>query len=155
MSKGTVNKVIIMGKLGKDVELRHTQSGSAVANISVATNHGVKDAQGNWSDQTEWHSVVLFGKTAENAAQYLSKGSGVYIEGRLQTRKWQDQSGNDRYSTEVVANEMQFIGGNQQQNYQQAAPQPQAAPQQQWGNQPQQAQPMPQQQGQQQQWGNP
>ena len=112
MAKGTVNKVIILGRLGQDPEVRTTASGTQVVNLNVATNEtGPKDAQGNRQDVTEWHRIVLFGKTAEIAAQYLSKGSQVYIEGRLQTRKWQDQNGQDRYSTEIVGNEMQFIGG--------------------------------------------
>lgn len=124
MAKGTVNKVIILGRLGQDPEIRTTASGTQVANLNVATNErGPKQADGSYQDATEWHKVILFGKTAEIAGQYLQKGSQVYIEGRLQTRKWQDQSGQDRYSTEIVASEMQFIGGKSegqgQQNYQQ------------------------------------
>ena len=124
MAKGTVNKAIILGRLGQDPEIRTTASGTQVANLNVATNErGPKQADGSYQDATEWHKVILFGKTAEIAGQYLQKGSQVYIEGRLQTRKWQDQNGQDRYSTEVVANEMQFIGGKSegqgQQNYQQ------------------------------------
>lgn len=124
MAKGTVNKVIILGRLGQDPEIRTTASGTQVANLNVATNErGPKQADGSYQDTTEWHKVILFGKTAEIAGQYLQKGSQVYIEGRLQTRKWQDQNGQDRYSTEIVANEMQLIGGKQegqgQQNYQQ------------------------------------
>lgn len=112
MAKGTVNKVIILGRLGQDPEVRSTAAGTQVVNLNVATNEiGKADDQGNRQDQTEWHRIVLFGRTAEVAAQYLNKGSQVYIEGRLQTRKWQDQQGNDRYSTEIVGNEMQFIGG--------------------------------------------
>lgn len=112
MAKGTVNKVIILGRLGQDPEVRSTASGTQVVNLNVATNElGRADEQGNRQDLTEWHRIVLFGRTAEVAAQYLSKGSQVYIEGRLQTRKWQDQAGVDRYSTEIVGNEMQFIGG--------------------------------------------
>jgi single-strand DNA-binding protein len=129
MAKGTVNKVIILGRLGQDPEVRTTASGTQIVNLNVATNEiGRADDQGNRTDVTEWHRIVLFGRTAEVAAQYLSKGSQVYIEGRLQTRKWQDQNGQDRYSTEIVGNEMQFIGGrsdNQQQGggFGQAAPQ--------------------------------
>ena len=112
MARGTVNKVIILGRLGQDPDVRTTASGTQVVNLNVATNElGRADDQGNRQDITEWHRVVLFGRTAEVAAQYLSKGSQVYIEGRLQTRKWQDQNGQDRYSTEIVGNEMQFIGG--------------------------------------------
>lgn len=112
MAKGTVNKVIILGRLGQDPEVRSTASGTQVVNLNVATTEvGRADQSGQRAEQTEWHRIVLFGKTAEIAAQYLSKGSQVYIEGRLQTRKWQDQNGQDRYSTEIVGNEMQFIGG--------------------------------------------
>jgi len=112
MAKGTVNKVIVLGRLGQDPESRTTASGTQVVNLNVATNElGRADEQGNRPDLTEWHRITLFGRMAENAAQYLHKGSQVYIEGRLQTRKWQDQSGQDRYSTDIIANEMQFIGG--------------------------------------------
>ncbi|MHA7881102.1 MAG: single-stranded DNA-binding protein [Saccharospirillum sp.] len=112
MARGTVNKVIILGRLGQDPDVRATASGTQVVNLNVATNElGPRDEQGNRQDQTEWHRIVLFGRTAEVAAQYLRKGSQVYVEGRLQTRKWQDQSGQDRYSTEIVGMEMQFIGG--------------------------------------------
>lgn len=116
MAKGTVNKVIILGRLGQDPEVRATASGTTVANINVATNElGPKDQSGQrQADITEWHRCVMFGRTAEIAQQYLNKGSQVYLEGRLQTRKWQDQNGNDRYSTEIVVNEMQFVGGGGQ-----------------------------------------
>ena len=111
MARG-VNKAIIVGTLGQDPEVRYTASGSAVANLSVATNESWKDRQtGEMQERTEWHRIVLFGKLAEIAQQYLKKGSQAYFEGRIQTRKWQDQSGNDRYSTEIVANEMQMLGG--------------------------------------------
>ena len=112
MAKGTVNRVIILGRLGQDPEARSTANGTQVVNLNVATNElGRADEQGNRPDLTEWHRIVLFGRMAENAAQYLKKGSQVYIEGRVQTRKWQDQSGQDRYSTDIIANDMQFIGG--------------------------------------------
>ena len=111
MARG-VNKAIIVGTLGQDPEIRYTANGSAVANISVATNESWKDkATGEAQERTEWHRIVMFGKLAEIAQQYLKKGSQAYFEGRIQTRKWQDQSGNDRYSTEIVANEMQMLGG--------------------------------------------
>jgi len=112
MSKG-VNKVILVGNLGSDPEVRYTPTGVAVANISIATNSSSKDRQtGEWRDETEWHRVVLFERTAEVAKQYLRKGSKVYIEGRLRTNKWQDQqTGQDRYSTEIVAREMQMLDG--------------------------------------------
>ena len=139
MAKGTVNKVIILGRLGQDPEIRSTASGTQIANLNIATTEiGKADAQGNRQEVTEWHRVVLFSRTAELAAQYLNKGSQVYIEGRLQTRKWQDQNGADRYSTEIVGNEMQFIGGRQdnppaqtQRQAQQPAQQPQQGFQQQ------------------------
>ncbi|MBU2864762.1 single-stranded DNA-binding protein [Reinekea forsetii] len=149
MAKGTVNKVIILGRLGQDPEVRTTASGTQIVNLNVATNElGRADDQGNRTDVTEWHRIVLFGRTAEVASQYLSKGSQVYIEGRLQTRKWQDQNGQDRYSTEIVGNEMQFIGGRSD-NQQQGGGFGQAAPQQGGYQQPQQqggySQPKPQQ----------
>ena len=112
MAKGTVNKVIILGRLGQDPEVRSTASGTQIVNLNVATNEiGKADDQGQRQELTEWHRITIFGRMGENAAQYLRKGSMVYIEGRLQTRKWQDQNGQDRYSTDIIANEMQFIGG--------------------------------------------
>ena len=113
MARGTVNKVIILGRLGQDPDMRATASGNQVANLSMATNEiGPLDPQTQQRmEHTEWHRVVLFGRMAENAGTYLRKGSQVYLEGRLQTRKWKDQQGIERYSTEIVANEMQFIGG--------------------------------------------
>jgi single-strand DNA-binding protein len=111
MARG-VNKAIIVGTLGQDPEIRYTANGGAVANISVATNETWRDkATGEAQERTEWHRIVMFGKLAEIAQQYLKKGSQAYFEGRIQTRKWQDQTGNDRYSTEIVANEMQMLGG--------------------------------------------
>lgn len=110
MSKGTVNKAIIIGRLGKDPDMRYSPSGTAVANFSVATNHATKDAEGNWSEQTEWHNVVAFGRSAEFAGEYLKKGSQVFIEGRLQTRSWEDQSGQKKYRTEIIALELQALG---------------------------------------------
>ena len=108
-----VNKIALMGNLGADPEIRHTQSGVAVANIRLATNFQWKDkTTGEKRDHTEWHRVVIFGKLAEIADKYLSKGDPVYFEGRNQTRKWQGQDGQDRYTTEVVVSEMNLIGGN-------------------------------------------
>lgn len=130
MAKGSVNKVIILGRLGNDPDTKTTAGGLTITNLSVATTElGRKDqATGQYGpDQTEWHRCSLFGRQAENAATYLRKGSMVYLEGRLQTRKWQDQSGADRWSTEIVVNEMQFIGG-QNQNAQQGGQQQQQAP---------------------------
>ncbi len=111
MARG-VNKVILVGNLGNDPDTRYMPSGSAVTNISVATNESWKDKQtGEQKDRTEWHKVAMFGRLAEIAAEYLRKGSQVYIEGKLRTRKWQDQNGNDRWTTEVIADEMQMLGG--------------------------------------------
>ena len=109
MSKGTVNKVLLIGNLGADPEIRQSPGGSVVATLNLATTEGWKDAQGQFQERTEWHRVVLFGRTAEVARDYLRKGSKVYVDGRLQTRKWQDKNGQDRYTTEVVANELQML----------------------------------------------
>ena len=106
----SVNKVILLGNLGADPELRYTPNQVAVCTLSIATNERRKGQDGQWTDQTEWHRVIVWQKQAENCAQYLSKGRQVYIEGKLQTRKWQDKSGNDRYTTEVIAQIVQFIG---------------------------------------------
>ena len=111
MARG-VNKVIIVGNLGGDPETRYMPSGSAVTNLTVATNESWKDKQtGEQKERTEWHRVAMFGRLAEIAAEYLRKGSQVYIEGKLRTRKWQDQSGQDRWTTEIIADEMQMLGG--------------------------------------------
>ena len=111
MARG-INKVILIGNLGQDPETRYMPSGGAVTNLRLATNESWKDkATGEQKERTEWHSVAMFGRLAEIAAEYLRKGSQVYVEGRLQTRKWQDKDGNDRYTTEVVANEMQMLSG--------------------------------------------
>jgi single-strand DNA-binding protein len=113
MARG-VNKAIIVGTLGQDPDVKYTASGSPVVNISVATNETWKDKQtGEAQERTEWHRIVMFGKLAEIAAQYLKKGSQAYFEGKIQTRKWEDKSGMDRYTTEIVANEMQMLGGRQ------------------------------------------
>lgn len=105
-----LNKVMIIGNLGKDPEVRYLPSGQAVANLNVATNEKWKDKDGNLQEKTEWHRIVLFGKQAEVAGQYLNKGSQVYIEGRLQTREW-EKDGQKRYTTEIVGREMVFLGG--------------------------------------------
>jgi len=111
MARG-INKVILIGNLGADPETRYSAAGSAVTNVRLATNETWKDRQsGEQQERTEWHRVVFFGRLAEIAAEYLRKGSTVYVEGRLQTRKWQGQDGQDRYTTEIVANEMQMLGG--------------------------------------------
>lgn len=123
MAKGTLNKVILIGRLGADPEVRYMPSGSAVANLRLATNDGYKDRQsGQFVENTEWHRVVLFGRLAEIAGQYLKKGRLVYVEGRIRTSKWQDQQGQDRYTTEIVANEMQLLGGQGGGDTLQAAP---------------------------------
>ncbi|CAH1044707.1 single-stranded DNA-binding protein [Halomonas sp. TD01] len=115
MARG-INKVILIGNLGQDPEVRFTKGSTAVANLNIATSDSWMDRNsGQRQERTEWHRVILFKKTAEIAQQYLKKGSKVYIEGRLQTRKWQDQSGQDRYTTEVVANDMQMLDGVGQQ----------------------------------------
>ncbi len=116
MAKGTINKVILLGRLGADPEVRYMPSGMSVANLRLATNDGYKDRQtGQFIENTEWHRVVIFGKQAEVIQQYTQKGSLLYVEGRIRTNKWQDQSGQDRYSTEIVATEFQLIGGRGEQ----------------------------------------
>lgn len=111
MARG-VNKVILLGNLGNDPDIRYTASGAAVANISLATAENWRDKEtGEKQERTEWHRVVFFGRLAEIVGEYLRKGSQVYVEGRIQTRKWQDKDGNDRYTTEIVASEMQMLGG--------------------------------------------
>ena len=107
----TINKVILVGNLGADPEVRTTNSGSKVANLRIATSERQKDRDGNWGDHTEWHRVVCFGRTAENVERFLSKGRQVYVEGKLRTSKWQDQNGQDRWTTEVVAFQVSFLGG--------------------------------------------
>jgi single-strand DNA-binding protein len=111
MARG-INKVIIVGNVGGDPETRYMPSGSAVTNLTVATNESWKDKQtGEKKERTEWHRVAMFNRLAEIAAEYLRKGSQVYIEGKLRTRKWQDKDGQDRYTTEIIADEMQMLGG--------------------------------------------
>jgi single-strand DNA-binding protein len=113
MSRG-INKVILVGHLGKDPEVRYSASGSAMANITLATSESWKDkGTGEKQEKTEWHRVVFFGRLAEIAGEYLKKGAQVYIEGRLQTRKWTDKDGKDRYTTEIVAGEMQMLGSRE------------------------------------------
>lgn len=113
MARG-VNKVILVGHLGKDPEVRYSPNGGAVANITLATSESWKDkASGEKQERTEWHRVVFFGRLAEIAGEYLKKGAQIYVEGRLQTRKWQDKEGKDRYTTEIVAGEMQMLGSRE------------------------------------------
>ena len=109
---GSVNKVIIVGNLGKDADVRYTSGGSAVATISVATTEVWNDkSSGERQEKTEWHRVVLWGKTAENLKDYLTKGKQIYVEGKLQTRKWQDRDGNDKYTTEIRSDRIVLLGG--------------------------------------------
>ncbi len=110
MARG-VNKVILIGTLGKDPEVRYAQSGSALASVSVATNESWKDKNGEKQERTEWHRVKFFGRLAEIAGEYLKKGSQVYIEGSLRTEKYTDKAGVEKYSTDIIANEMQMLGG--------------------------------------------
>ncbi|UDY82367.1 single-stranded DNA-binding protein [Vibrio diabolicus] len=169
MASRGINKVILVGNLGNDPEIRYMPNGGAVANITIATSDSWRDkATGEQREKTEWHRVVLFGKLAEVAGEYLRKGSQVYIEGQLQTRKWQDQSGQDRYSTEVVVQGfngvMQMLGGRgqgggapmggQQQQQQGGWGQPQQPAQQQY-NAPQQQQQQQAPQQPQQQYNEP
>lgn len=130
----SVNKVIVMGNVGKDPEVRYTPSGSAVANLSIATSRNWKDKNsGEKVEETEWHRVVFYDKLAEIVGQYVKKGRPLYIEGRLKTRKWQDKDGKDQYTTEIVAETMQMIGGkeggSQDQEQDQNPPQRQKAQQ--------------------------
>ncbi len=122
MASRGVNKVILVGNLGNDPEVRYSQGGAAITNISVATSESWKDKQtGQPQERTEWHRVVFFNRLAEIAGEYLRKGSKVYVEGSLRTRKWQDRDGQDRYTTEIVASEMQMLdsrGGGQGGGYQ-------------------------------------
>lgn len=106
----SLNKVLLIGNLGKDPEVRYTTSGQAVASFSIATSEKFKNKSGDMEERTEWHNVVLWGRQAEIAKDHLGKGSAVFIEGRLQTRKWQDKDGRDRYTTEIVGDRMQFVG---------------------------------------------
>ena len=106
----SVNKVILVGNLGRDPETRYTTGGEAVTNVSIATTDTWKDKAGEKQERTEWHRVAFFGKLAEIAGEYLKKGSQVYVEGRLQTRKWQDKEGQEKYTTEIIADRMQMLG---------------------------------------------
>lgn len=136
MASRGVNKMILLGNLGKDPEVRYTQNGGAIANLTIATSESWRDKQsGEQKEKTEWHRVVLFGKLAEVAGEYLRKGAQVYIEGKLTTRKWEDQAGVERYTTEIhvnVGGVMQMIGSKQeasQSGNQQSAPKQQNKPQ--------------------------
>ena len=136
----SLNKVLLIGNLGRDPETRYLPSGGAVCNFSIATSERFTDKSGQKQERTEWHNIVMYGKLAEIAQQYLKKGSNVYIEGRIQTSKWQDKTtGQDKYKTEIVADQMQMLGGRSQgggagddfnQEYSPAPQRQQAAPQQ-------------------------
>lgn len=128
-----INKVILVGNLGADPETRYMPSGAAVTNIRIATSESWKDKNtGEQQERTEWHSIAFFGRLAEIAGEYLHKGSQVYVEGSLRTRKWQDKEGNDRYTTEVIATEMQMLGGRGGEQKQSAQPKPTQPPKQQF-----------------------
>lgn len=139
----SINKTLLLGNLGQDPEIRYTPNGDAVANISLATNKKWKDKQGQKQERTEWHRVTMYRQLAELAGKWLKKGSKIFVEGELQTRKWQDQQGNDRYTTEIVVNDMKMMGDG---GTKQAAPQAQNQAQnqaQQNGNNQQQNQQAP------------
>ena len=139
MARG-VNKVTLIGNLGNDPEVRYSGNGNAVANVSLATAESWRDKDsGEQQERTEWHRIVFFGRLAEIVSEYLHKGSQIYVEGRLQTNKWQDKEGNDRYTTQIVANEMQMLGsrGSASTN-QESAPQIEPAP----DSSPKQSQPL-------------
>lgn len=151
MSSIGINKCIILGRVGNDPEVKYSSSGSAIANLSVATSEQWKDKQtGEKKEQTEWHRVVIFGKLAEVAGEYLRKGSQVYIEGQLRTRKWTDSNGVDKYTTEIVITQMggvmQMLGGKRDDSGQQPRQQSGQQPQGGWGKNPQQQQPKQQSQ---------
>ena len=116
----SLNKVLLIGNLGKDPEVRYTASGTAVASFSLATSEKFKNKDGEWEERTEWHNVTLWGRLAEIAGEYLAKGKTVYIEGRLQTRKWQDKDGKDRYTTEIVGEKMQMLSRKDGSNHEEA-----------------------------------
>lgn len=112
MAAKSLNKVMLIGNLGKDADLRYTSTGRAVASFSLATNERFKPSESEeWQERTEWHNIVVWGKTAEGLAEYLTKGQKIYVEGRIQTRSWEDQTGNKRYTTEVVAGDIILLGG--------------------------------------------
>ena len=149
MAQRGVNKVILVGNLGQDPEIRYMQNGKAVANLSMATSETWKDQQGQQQEKTEWHRVIAFDKLAEIIGEYVKKGSKIYCEGKLQTRKWTDQQGVERYSTEIVINEMQMLDSKhqgQQQSQQGGWGQPHQAPQRQQQQAPVNQQSAPQQQ---------
>lgn len=124
----SLNKVMLIGMLGKDPGVRYAQTGTAFANFSLATGEKFKNKSGEYEERTEWHNITLAGKLAEIAGSYLSKGSQVYIEGRIQTRKWQDKDGNDRYTTEIFGEKLVMLGGKKKEESGASAPPPASAP---------------------------
>ena len=116
-----INKVILLGNLGKDPEVRSTSGGMAIARFPLATGERRKDQSGQWVDHTEWHNVVTFGKTAENCQKFLKKGRQIFVEGRIRTNKWQDKEGKDRYTTEILADNVQFVGAKGEGDYSSSA----------------------------------
>jgi len=112
----TVNKAILIGRLGKDPEIRYMTNGEAVANVSLATSENYKDKSGEKQERTEWHHLTMYRRLAEIAGEYLKKGALIYVEGRIQTSKWQDKTGQDRYTTEIIVNEMKMLGSKQSDN---------------------------------------
>ena len=150
-SKG-VNKVILVGNIGQDPEVRYMPNGNAVANLSLATSESWKDQSGQLQERTEWHRLTMYRRLAEIAGEYLKKGSQIYVEGKLQTRKWQDQQGQDRYTTEIIVDQMQMLGGRTGQSeggFQGQQRQPAPQQNQGYGQQPQQQPQYQQNQGQQ------
>ncbi|AFT79047.1 single-strand binding protein [Alteromonas macleodii str. 'Black Sea 11'] len=124
MAQKGVNKVILVGNLGNDPEVRYMPNGNAVANLSLATSESWKDQQGQIQERTEWHRLTMYRRLAEIAGEYLQKGSQIYVEGKLQTRKWEDQQGQERYTTEVIVDQMQMLGGRTGGNGQANRPDP-------------------------------
>jgi single-strand DNA-binding protein len=122
MATKGVNKVILVGNLGQDPEVRYMPNGNAVANLSLATSESWKDQSGQMQEKTEWHRLTIYRRLAEVAGEYLQKGSQIYIEGKLQTRKWTDQAGQDKYTTEVIVENMQMLGGHRQSDQQSHQP---------------------------------
>jgi len=121
MARGTVNKVILVGRLGADPDVRYSPSGVAIAKFNLATNDMVSAGEGNWEERTEWHRIVTFGKTAEFCGNYLNKGRQVYVEGSIRTNQWEDQQGQKRYTTEIIAREVQLLGSASPEGQSQAA----------------------------------
>lgn len=124
----SVNKVILVGRLGKDPETRYMTNGEAVTNVSLATSENYKDKSGEKIEKTEWHNLVFYRRLAEVAGEYLKKGAQLYVEGKIQTRKWQDKDGKDRYTTEIIVNEMTMLGGKRDGDHQDQGSDSSAAP---------------------------